>query len=127
MHKLFAVVIALGGAAASVAGQTAAPPAAKPPVTALRAARMFDGRSDATIPNAVVIIEGSKIRDVGSGLPAPAGAVVIDLGDATLLPGFIDSHMHLTEEAGDDFVYAFFEGLRRTVAEDALRAGSFSK
>jgi imidazolonepropionase-like amidohydrolase len=98
-----------------------------PPVIVLRAARMFDGRSDATIANAAIVVEGSKIKEVGSNLAVPAGATVVDLGDATLLAGFIDSHMHLTEEAGDDYVYAFFEGLRRTVAEDALRAGSFAK
>jgi imidazolonepropionase-like amidohydrolase len=88
---------------------------------------MFDGRSDATIANAAIVVEGSKIKELGSNLAVPAGATVVDLGDATLLAGFIDSHMHLTEEAGDDYVYAFFEGLRRTVAEDALRAGSFAK
>ena len=98
-----------------------------PPVTVLRAARMFDGRSDATVANAVVVVEGSKIKEAGSSLAVPAGATVVDLGDATLLAGFIDSHMHLTVEAGDDYVYGFFEGLRRTVAEDALRAGSFAK
>jgi imidazolonepropionase-like amidohydrolase len=86
-----------------------------PPVTVLRAARMFDGRSDATVANAVIVVEGSKIREAGSNLAVPAGATVVDLGDATLLAGFIDSHMHLTEEAGDDYVYGFFEGLRRTV------------
>ncbi len=98
-----------------------------PPVTVLRAARMFDGRSNATVANAVIVVEGSKIKEAGSNLAVPAGATVVDLGDATLLAGFIDSHMHLTEEAGDDYVYGFFEGLRRTVAEDALRAGSFAK
>ncbi|HKA36360.1 MAG TPA: amidohydrolase family protein [Thermoanaerobaculia bacterium] len=100
---------------------------ALPQVTVLKAARMFDGRSDSTISNAVVIVEGSKIREVGSGLAIPAGATVVDLGDATLLPGFIESHMHLTVEATDDFVYGFFDGLRRTVAENALRAGGFSR
>src|SRR5262249_57025465 len=61
------------------------------------------------------------------GLETPAGATVVDLGDATLLPGFIESHMHLPVEATDDFVYGFFDGLRRTVAENALRAGGFSR
>lgn len=98
-------------------------PAPAPAVTVLKAARMFDGRSDATVANAVVIVEGSKIRDAGPGLPVPPGATVVDLGDATLLPGFIDSHMHLTFEAGDNYVNDFFEGLRRTVPEKALLAG----
>ena len=125
MHKLCAASLAFAWMASSLAGQTPPPPT--PTVTVLKAARMFDGRSDATTANAVVVIEGSRIRDVGSGLPVPAGATVVELGDATLLPGFIDSHMHLTFEAGEDYVYSFFEDLRRTVAEEALRAGRNAK
>lgn len=131
MHKLGAA-LTLAAIAVPLAGQSspATTPAATAPapvVTVLKAARMFDGRSDATVANAVVVIEGSKIRDAGSGLPAPAGATVVDLGDATLLPGFIDSHMHLTVEASEDYVYGFFEGLRRNVPESALRSGVFAK
>jgi imidazolonepropionase-like amidohydrolase len=88
----------------------------------LKAARMFDGRSDQSVANIVVIVEGSKIREAGHGLPIPAGATVIDLGDATLLPGFIDAHTHLTFEGGDSYLSDFFEGLRRSVPEEALRA-----
>jgi imidazolonepropionase-like amidohydrolase len=95
-----------------------------PAVMVIKAARMFDGRSDTTIANAVVVVEGSKIREAGSGLPVPTGATVVDLGDATLLPGFIDSHMHVTFEAGDNYVSDFFEDLRRTVPEKSLMAGN---
>ena len=91
-------------------------------VTVLKAARMFDGRSDASIANAVVIVEGGKIREAGAGLAVPAGATVIDLGDATLLPGFIDAHTHITFESGESYLSDFFEGLRRTTAENAVRA-----
>jgi imidazolonepropionase-like amidohydrolase len=110
--------------ASHIRAQAAAP---AQPVTVLKAARMFDGRSDATIANAVVVIEGSKIKEAGSGLPVPAGATVVDLGDATLLPGFIDSHMHLTFEAGESYVADFFDGLRRTVAEKTLMSGANAK
>jgi imidazolonepropionase-like amidohydrolase len=109
------------GLVAEAPAQTAAPPAA-PAVTVIKAARMFGGRSDQGVANAVVIVEGSKISEAGSGLPIPPGATVIDLGDATLLPGFIDAHTHLTFEGGDNYVVDFFEDLRRTVAEEALRA-----
>ena len=58
---------------------------AQPPrtaVTALRSARLFDGLHDATVPNGVVVIDGSRIVAAGSNLPIPAGATVIDLGDS---------------------------------------------
>src|SRR5437762_12587654 len=64
----------------------------------LKSARMFDGKSNALVQNAVVIIEGDKIVDAGSNLPIPNDAQVIDLGDATVSPGFMDAHTHLTAD-----------------------------
>ena len=93
----------------------------------LKAARMFDGRGDTTVPNAVVVVESGRITAAGSGLAVPAGARVIDLGDATLLPGFIDAHVHLTGESADDWYRAAVEGLRRTVAEKAIRATEYAR
>ena len=63
---------------------------------ALKAARLFDGKSSSLLQNGVVIVRGDKIVDAGSNLPLPMGAQVIDLGDATLSPGFMDAHTHLT-------------------------------
>ena len=68
---------------------------------ALKAARMFDGKGKALITNAVVVVEGDKIVDAGSGIAIPQGAQVIDLGDATLSPGFIDCHTHVTDDFTD--------------------------
>ena len=118
MKKTLLVLLALGLGSA-LAAQSPAPSA---PVTVLKASRLFDGRSDQTIANGVVIVEGGRIRDVGANLPVPAGATVVDLGDATLLPGFIDAHTHITFEGSDNYLSDFFEGLRRTTAEEAIRS-----
>ncbi len=67
-------------------------------VTVLKAARMFDGKSNTLVTNATVVVQGGKIVDAGANVNAPPNAEVIDLGDATLCPGFIDSHTHLTSD-----------------------------
>ncbi len=65
----------------------------------LKAARLIDGKGGVIAP-ATVIIDGERIVAAGSGLQAPAGARVIDLGGATLLPGLIDLHTHLCGKYG---------------------------
>ncbi len=134
MNKSRASILSFaGGALAAVllaqpAGSAApAPAAAAAPVVVLKAARLFDGRSDRMLENAVVIIEGSKIREAGSGLAIPPGASVQDLGDVTLLPGFIDSHTHMTGEATDNWLNDFYQGLRRSVPEQTLLGATFAR
>jgi imidazolonepropionase-like amidohydrolase len=66
-------------------------------IVALKAARLIDGTGAPAITNAVVIVTDTKITAVGdaSSVRVPSGAKVIDLGNVTLLPGFIDAHTHL--------------------------------
>src|SRR4026208_835203 len=67
----------------------------------LRAARMFDGR-DVRAPG-VIVVRGAAIVAAGPAVPVPAGAQVIELGDATLFPGFIDAHTHLSGMYNADY------------------------
>ncbi|MBX7184623.1 MAG: amidohydrolase family protein [Vicinamibacteria bacterium] len=108
--------------------QTAAPPAPpRPEVIALKAARLFDGTRETSVANGVVIVEAGKVKAAGSGIPIPPGARVMDLGDATLLPGFIDAHVHITGESSDNWYKDAIDGLRQTVAEQAIRATVFAR
>lgn len=85
-------------------------------VTVVKAARMVDVRRGTIVANAVVVVQGGKIVSVGGAVPS--GATVIDLGDATLLPGFIDAHTHLTMDIAGDWTNA---PVRTTIADAALR------
>lgn len=84
----------------------------------LKAARLFDATSDSLVQPGIIVVAGNKIQSVGGH--APVGATVIDLGDATLLPGFIDAHTHLTMDFNPDYNGARLSGLSRTVPEDAI-------
>src|SRR5437660_3187077 len=93
---------------------------------ALKAARLFDGRSSSLLQNGVVIVRGDKIVDAGSNLPIPSGAQVIDLGDATLCPGFMDAHTHLTADYSGNYNERRLHELDLNVSEQAIRATAFA-
>jgi imidazolonepropionase-like amidohydrolase len=66
------------------------------PRLAIRAALMLDVRQGRLIDNAVIIIEGDRIAQAGRNLSIPQGTEIVDLGNATILPGLIDAHTHIT-------------------------------
>ncbi len=113
-----------------VAAQTAAPQSgapAAPAVIALKAAHLFDSVSGTLIEHGVVVIAGNKIQAVGAGAKIPEGAQVIDLGDATLLPGLIDAHVHLSEVSSDNWYEDFYHSIMRFPAEQALYGAHYAK
>ena len=66
-----------------------------PPVTAIRAGTLIDGTGGAPIKNAVILVQGGRITAAGTNVAVPSGATVVDLSGETVLPGFIDAHVHL--------------------------------
>lgn len=79
-------------------------PAQQPLRVALVGATLIDGTGAAPIPNATILIEGSRISAVGPrrAVSVPTGTTVIDVTGKYLLPGFVDLHMHLTYPANQD-------------------------
>jgi imidazolonepropionase-like amidohydrolase len=101
------------------------------PRIALRAARLIDVRNGNTVPDAVVLIEGDRIKAVGSNLIIPPGVQTIDLGNVTLLPGLIDAHTHLLHqyyrEFGDDNANRILEAVHMGPAKRALLGAKLAR
>ncbi|NUT32025.1 MAG: amidohydrolase family protein [Hamadaea sp.] len=74
---------------------------------AIKAARLFDGGSAVPLGPVTVLVHDGRIVDAGDRVPIPDGTQVTDLGSATLLPGLVDAHIHLTFDATLDAVGRF--------------------
>jgi imidazolonepropionase-like amidohydrolase len=115
---------ALGLLASALPASAADAPAATETI-ALKAAHVFDATGAALKDGAVVVVSGGKIVSVGSTVPA--GARVLDLGDATLLPGFIDAHTHLTSELEPNYYLGVYHRIMRFPSEQAFYAALYAR
>ena len=97
-------------------------PKAESKTVVIKAARLFDGKSNALVTPGMLIVTDGKITAAGGNATVPAGAEIIDLGDATLLPGFIDAHTHLTMMNTTDYKQAALDAIQKTVPEQTLDA-----
>ena len=117
----------LAGAAAAMAVATSAqaqtPHIIAPPdqVIAIKAGHLFDSKLGDMLTNQVVLIKGDRITDVGPNLQIPQGAKVIDLSAVTVLPGMIDTHVHVNTDRGESAARRAMVALSN--AQTDLRAG----
>jgi len=110
-----------GRVSAAVAAEAPAPPE----TIVLKAAHVFDSTGTALKDGGIIVVRGDRIVSVGG--TAPPGARVIDLGDATLVPGFIDAHTHLTLELEKDYYHFVYNRIMRFPAEQALYAALYAR
>jgi imidazolonepropionase-like amidohydrolase len=118
-HLMGLVVVAVLLAAGVGHGQAGAPH-----VMAVKAGRLIDGLGGPPIQHAVVLIQDGKITAAGANVAIPAGAEVIDLGSATLLPGFIDCHTHVTGQPGENF---YEDRFKRSPIDSAIMAHLYAR
>jgi imidazolonepropionase-like amidohydrolase len=105
----------------------AVPAAAAPKIIVLKAAHLFDGKSDQVVSPGVVVVQDGKITAAGSKVQEPAGAEVVDLGNATLIPGLIDAHTHLTNEGSPDWKKDELDRFKKPIPQVAIEATEYAR
>src|SRR5215204_4756266 len=85
-------------------------------VTVIKAGRLIDTENGKVLTNQMILIENNLIKSVGADLTIPAGAKVIDLSNATVMPGFIDTHTHITNNADENY----YDMFRKSFVDSAI-------
>ena len=119
-RRLLALSCALFAIALPAAAEDAAPPTSAPVAKVVHCGHLFDAVSGRMLGETSIVVRGERIESVQPGrIVAPAGADTIELGDATCLPGLIDSHTHLTGETSPT---GFSDQFRWNIADYAVRS-----
>jgi imidazolonepropionase-like amidohydrolase len=121
LKRCTATMVALLSAA-TLTAQAPTPP----PVMAIRAGRLLDPEAGRILTNQIIVVEGTKIREVGPNVAIPAGAQVIDLSRMTVMPGLVEAHNHLAltykpEPENNIYYYTY---VQESTALRAIQAAS---
>jgi imidazolonepropionase-like amidohydrolase len=103
-----------------------AAPAAQAPITAIRAGRLLDPDAGRILANQIILVEGTRIREVGANVAIPPGAQVIDLSNMTVMPGLVEAHNHLAltyKPVPENNVY-YYTYVQESTALRAIQAAS---
>ena len=116
--KCIWIVLILGLCAIATAAQTG--------TIAIKAGKLVDPETGKKSANQIILVEGTRIKEIGAGLAIPAGARVIDLSKSTVFPGMYDAHTHLcmTVKPKRDAGNYFFTTLLDTTAYRALEGAA---
>lgn len=93
-------------------------------ITVIKAGKLIDTENGKVLTDQIIIIDSDTIKAIGRNLAIPAGATIIDLSKATVLPGLIDCHTHITAQPSGDYYGDIF---RKTPVDVAITAHIYAK
>jgi len=111
MRKIFVLAVLFLSSVLFAGAQTVS-------VTVIKAGKLIDTENGRVLTNQMILVENDIIKAVGANLPIPSGAQVIDLSGATVMPGFIDTHTHVTGDADENY----YDMFRKSFVDNAITA-----